>query len=92
MRNAWLELKLRLRRWRVGVRTSVALAALAVSHEIGATEVACLIGLVLVWLGLAQVSRAAADVVVGAVILWMAVPPRPPLIHRSPDPGGTKRV
>lgn len=60
------------------VRRSVA----AVASVVGFDEVLILVGLVLVWYGLLEVSRAAAFAVPGAVILWLAVPPRKPFIVR----------
>ena len=55
----------------------------AVASVIGFDEALILLGLLLVWYGLSYVSRAAAFAVPGAVILWLAIPPRKPFIVRQ---------
>lgn len=46
------------------------------------TDVLSLVGLALVGIGIWQLSQPIALIVVGALILWYALPARPPFIQR----------
>lgn len=51
--------------------------------QVGPREGTVIVGLALIWLGLRDVSAAAALAVPGAVLVWMALPPRPPFIGKE---------
>lgn len=63
---------------------AVARVGTILADAIDKEDVLTLLGLILVASGLWSVSRAAALLVPGAILLWMFVPSRPPFIERAP--------
>lgn len=74
----------RLRKaWTQSVR-AVSGALTIVATAIDKEDLLTLVGLVLVASGLWYVSRAAALILPGLILLWMFIPTRPPWIERPP--------
>lgn len=61
------------------LKATRAIAVWLISH-VDQREVLVFAGLALIWLGLRDVSSAAALAIPGAVLVWLALPPRPPFI------------
>jgi len=71
-----------------GLRAAAAVARW-VRQEVGLQELLVLTGLVLLGAGLWQVSPAAGLAVPGAVLVWAALPQRPPFV--TPPRRGNRR-
>ena len=53
----------------------------AVASQVGFAEIILVYGLVLIAYGLWEVSRPAALAIPGFVLVWLALPPRPPFFR-----------
>lgn len=58
-------------------------AARWLANQVGQRELVVIVGLALIAMGLREVSTAAAFAVPGAVLVWMAIPSRPPFFGKE---------
>jgi hypothetical protein len=55
---------------------------LALAREVGPAELLVLAGASALTIGVAQLSTAGAWIAIGLLLLWCALPPRPPFLER----------